>query len=691
MQKSARNFLASLRLPAWTVPIALLVLCGLSYAVMLSKLGIYWDDWTIVYSIHFLGPSSFLRAYAFDRPLLAFPYILTSSILGEAPLGWQVFGVLARWLSCLALWWTLRILWPRRERQVVMVVVLFAVYPGFSQQYIAITYGNGFLVQALFFLSLGLMLLASRRLARFWPAFFLSVLFSGYAMFAAEYFFGLDLLRPVLLWLALKETVKDVRQRLRLVALYWLPYLLLMAAFLVWRLSTPTPRGAITLFDKLSAGLLAALFSLAKTVASDLFKVSILAWKQVFEFSNLGGYDPGIVLRYALIVVVTLALAIFYLAFLRGGERGNAAAALVHRRRWAFQALCVGAYAMFLGGAPIWATNLQIALFFPWDRFTLPMMLGVSLLLAGLIEVLPGFRWQGIMLVGMLAGLAAGFHYQNALSYRKEWLLQRDFFWQLSWRAPGIQPGTVILTTEMPFRYDTDNSLTSPLNWTYAPENRQPEFLYLLYNLESRLSAGLPALEAGEHISEVQRLLPFKGSTSQALAVIYNPPGCLKAIDPRYDQRLPGKPRYFRETLPFSNPDLILAEEDPEAQPPLYFFGPEPEHDWCYYFEKAELARQRGDWEQVAALGDQALGDGKSINRNNVAELVPFIEGYARTGRWERAVELSQEAYRTWENTRLMLCDVWRIIYQDGALDAQGQEAFNELQGPLQCKFSWQK
>ena len=72
-----------------------------------------------------------------------------------------------------------------------------------------------------------------------------------------------------------------------------------------------------------------------------------------------------------------------------------------------------------------------------------------------------------------------------------------------------------------------------------------------------------------------------------------------------------------------SDPNLILVNADPPAQPP-YLLGPEPEHDWCYYFEKAELARQQADWQQVAMLGDQALGDGKKFYRVNVAELVAF-------------------------------------------------------------------
>jgi len=29
-------------------------------------------------------------------------------------------------------------------------------------------------------------------------------------------------------------------------------------------------------------------------------------------------------------------------------------------------------------------------------------------------------------------------------------------------------------------------------------------------------------------------------------------------------------------------------------------------HGWCYYYQKANLARQQGDWEQVIALGREA-------------------------------------------------------------------------------------
>ncbi|MBN1149194.1 MAG: hypothetical protein JXA78_18180 [Anaerolineales bacterium] len=669
---------------AWAIPIALLAVCALSYGSMASWLGVYWDDWTILYYIHFLGPASFMQAFAVDRPLLGAPYVLTTSLLGESPLMWQMFGMFARWLSCLALWWALRALWPGRALLAATATLLFAVYPGFNQQYIAITYGNGFLFEAIFFFSLGLMLLAVRRPARPWGLYAVSIVLSGYVMFSVEYFFGLELLRPLLLWLALSEAIPDVRRRIRRVGLYWIPYAILILFFLAWRVSTPTPRGQITLLRDLSEGRAAAVFELAKTVGGDVLQVSALAWRKALDVSTLAGYEPVTILKYSLIVLGAAGLATLALALLSKAEPHDEGDA----RRRAWQAMGLGLCALLLGGAPIWATNLQMELFFPWDRFTLPMMAGVSLLLAGLIGLLPGARRVGVVVVGIAVGLAAGWHFQVALTYRVEWLTQRDFFWQLAWRAPGIQPGTMLLTTEMPFLYDTDNSLSAPLNWIYAPQNRSYEFAYLLYDVEARLSSGLPPLEEGDQLREFHRTMSFTGLTSQAILVDFRPPACLRVIDPARDRRLPDKPRYYRQILPFSRPDLILPYADPAAQLPVQLFPLEPEHGWCYYFEKAELARQASDWERVAALGDQALAGENRIYRGKVAELLPFIEGYAHTGRWQEAVDLSIEAYQIWENMRLPLCDTWALIQQSSAPDSEGQAAFEVLRETLQCGLS---
>ena len=62
----------------------------------------------------------------------------------------------------------------------------------------------------------------------------------------------------------------------------------------------------------------------------------------------------------------------------------------------------------------------------------------------------------------------------------------------------------------------------------------------------------------------------------------------------------------------------VLIRQIPEI------FGAEPPHTWCYYFEKADLARQLQDWQSVLQLEKQAREHGFTPKFG--PEYVPFIE-----------------------------------------------------------------
>jgi hypothetical protein len=74
---------------------------------------------------------------------------------------------------------------------------------------------------------------------------------------------------------------------------------------------------------------------------------------------------------------------------------------------------------------------------------------------------------------------------------------------------------------------------------------------------------------------------------------------------------------------------------------PSRYFGPEPARDWCYYFEKAELARQYGDWEEVLMNYESASSAGFTA-RQPVENLV-FIEALARLGKPDKAARLTEK------------------------------------------------
>ena len=142
------------RVPRWSPPIFLLCLAGLSFAPLIPWLGFYWDDWPSIWFLHNLGPAGFRQVFASDRPFLGYLFTLTTWLVGERMLSWQIFALLARWLAALAFWRLLLALWPARRRQALWAAALFTVYPGFSQQPIAVTYSHAWLILAGFLASL---------------------------------------------------------------------------------------------------------------------------------------------------------------------------------------------------------------------------------------------------------------------------------------------------------------------------------------------------------------------------------------------------------------------------------------------------------------------------------------------------------------------------------------------------------
>jgi len=225
-----------LSIPLWSIPIFLLLLIILGYGLFITQLGFYQDDWYLMWDLHRFGPSIYLKSFAGERPFLAGVYILTTSLIGESALRWHIFSLFTKWLAVLAGWWALRVLWPQHTRQVTWIAALFAIYPGFHQHYLAVTYSQYYLVMAAFLVSIGAMLKAIRQPLWRWPLTLLALAGSVFSLVSTEYFFGLELLRPVLLWLVLSEQPRTIRERMRLTLIHWTPYLLATVAFAIWRM-----------------------------------------------------------------------------------------------------------------------------------------------------------------------------------------------------------------------------------------------------------------------------------------------------------------------------------------------------------------------------------------------------------------------------------------------------------------------
>jgi hypothetical protein len=586
--------------------------------------------------------------------------------------------LLVRASSAVSVWWVIRLAWQEKRSIALWTALLFAVYPGFDQQPIAINYSDFFLLFTFLMLSFGLGILAVRSPRKKWWLLLIALPLAAYNHLALEYFFLLEFLRPMLMWFNLQDQGYSSRARLKRVLLGWAPFLLVWVGALVWRFfifDYQTNNYEIGLLDQLHSAPLTAVGTLLLTIITDLFKVTLGAWALPFSFPAPAQFGLRSTLLYSGVILLVMLAALAAAAWQR---KDNAES----KPRSTFVPILTGLFAMLIAGWPFWLTSLPVGLSFAASRFTLPFILGVSLFLAGLVRLLPvGCRVQHAILAGLVA-LAAGYQVIVATEYRRDWNTQKNFLWQMTWRAPAIEPGTVIVANDTPIRFASDNSLVSPLNWMYAPDNHSARLDYMFFYPSIRLETALKNLEPGMPIEKDYLAAAFKGSTDQLVALVYSPPGCLRVLDPDLDPLNQMLPLLIRQAAGLSKVDLIQPDSAQAAVPMPEIFGSEPLHGWCYYFEKADLARQQGDWELVAELGDAAYNQGDYPN--DPTERLVFIEGYARTGQWQKAQQQTQEAAAVTPLLQPVLCRLWERIGQDtGSSIPAG--LLDEIRQGLEC------
>jgi hypothetical protein len=160
----------------------------------------------------------------------------------------------------------------------------------------------------------------------------------------------------------------------------------------------------------------------------------------------------------------------------------------------------------------------------------------------------------------------------------------------------------------------------------------------------------------------------------------------LKIVDTQYNADLPIYPDRLKEAFPITHPSQILAETEHPAVPPSEIFGAEPAHTWCYYYQKADLARQYQDWQTIVNVGEEAFG--QKYYPEELSELYPFVEGYARTGNWPRALVLIKDV-KILGNPNLMRhsCTLLKRLYEESPIAQPDVQAdFNQTwYENLQC------
>jgi hypothetical protein len=681
--KNSRSVM-KISFPSKTIPLALFALCFLTFGLLIPWLGFYWDDWPYAWYDHVLGARGFSEVFTIDRPFLAMVYTLTAPIGGDSPLRWQLFGLVTRWLAVMAFWWSLNRLWPKHPRQAAWAAALFAVFPGFGQHWISVIYSRGYLVFAAFLASFGLMAAAVRepRPLRRWGMILLAMAGATFSHISTEYFFGIEFVRPLLLWFIVPTTslshltgVRKLLQRALNVLKTWAPYFLPVAVFGIWRaFFFKSHNYSIQSGESLLSKPLHSLLAMAESTLNTFVQASLLIWTQTANIltESLSKVSTWLALGIAAAGTIIVLIYLWNLKTNYPGTEEKDSSTPPSADQWGSQAALVGFFGIIFATIPFTAAGLSSGLDFPWDRFLLAMMFGSCLLLAGLLDLLVKDGRRKIVVLSLIIGFAMGHQFETSNTFRREWNNLETFLWQMTWRMPGIEPGTMLITHQLPFYYYSDNSLSATLNWIYAPELEGRQMPYMMVFTKARLERSLPTLTPETDFTMGYRALDFHGNTSDSIAFYYSMPNCLRVMDTQISNgdEVPGLPFNLTQTFDISDPGRIIPEPETPARPPQPAFGREPEHNWCYYFEKADLARQTGNWQVVAELGREAEELGFSAS--HPTEWIPFIEGYAMIGDLQQAETLSR--YVTGENHEYApgVCAAWERIGQNTDVDTSG-------------------
>jgi hypothetical protein len=638
----------------WWGVLIILVVSAIAYLPLVHKIGYLNDDWYQMYDMQVKDVNFYHEIFRGDRPGRALGMIPLFSVFGFDPFYYHLSAYLFRFLGGVSLYWALQMLWEKKRFAPLAAALLFTVYPGFLSQPNAIDYQSHILGLFLATLSIALTIKSVLTIERT-PRILLvagSVLAGWGYLSQMEYFIGAEAFRFgcifVLMWRVQGESVW---QKLKKIIIISLPFLLIAGGFLVWRMLFFTAERKAT-----DIGLqLSQVFSSPLTLLwwlnyliQDTFSVVLVAW-------GLPMYLLAFPLRLRDIMSafgwVGFAVLLTALGIRQLGKNNSEAESSSGRGQ---EALWLSLISIAGGLIPVILVNRHVTL--PdYSRYTLIASIGAALLLATLIEHISSRVVQSVVL-SLFVAVAVLTHYGNAARAVSETQATRDFWWQVAWRTPQIEPGVTLIASYPDSPLSEDYFVWGPANLIYYPEKQatNPVEIQLPASVLTD-DAVLNIITNGGVETPLRRGNYLERDFGNVLVMIQSQSnGCVRLINGDVPELSPADPHRLLLIAPYSRLENVATEGEFKT-PPTIVFGEEPAHGWCYYYQKADLARQRGEWEQIPVLLKQALDEGQYPEDG--LEWMPFLQASAVLNDVDK-VRSTVKLVATDKFLRLQVCNI---------------------------------
>lgn len=604
------------------------VVAALLYLPFATQVGYHDDDWFSMYAAKVAGPQIFRQFYVIEsRPARALVVIPLYLLFKGIPVYYAISAYFFRVMGAVTLWWLLLLIWPRNRKETFLVALFFLVYPGFLSQPTPVDFQSYLVGIWIGIFSLVMTVkgvFASNRRQRIF--LWVGAVISGWFYLGQiEYYIGFEMVRIFLILTIFLRTNTGLKQKVLTSFKVWLPYAMIPAAFLVWRLFLfENTRKATDLglqLSQLSATPFHTLLTWFIYFLQDVANVTLIAWSVplVQLAFNLDPRTSLIALGLSLSVLV-----LFFLCF--PFIKNDADDRKSDDKNFITEALWLGLAWVVFGLVPIIVANRHI-IFLEFSRYGLVSSGGAVLFLVAAIGMFSKEQVRRIVIALLLIS-ASITHYANTIRFVKQNENMRSFWWQVSWRVPQFEPRTTIVARYAIAPVKEPPYVWGPANLIYytdAPQNGAiiPTISSILLDRDSAISI----LNRDRQYMDPYYLVTAYPNPRNIIVLTQPTPGsCVQIIDGNAPEYSRYENPLFVLIGPYSEMDRILTEE-PAPDVPEEIFGSEPEHDWCFYYEKASLARQRGKWDEVLLLALESAD--KGLKPWDLIEWMPFLQAFA--------------------------------------------------------------
>lgn len=653
----------------WFGALFLTLLGAVTYLPLAARMGYINDDWYLMFDGYVGGAKFFHEVFAVDRPLRGYVMQAAFTLFGMNPLYYHLSAFLFRVVSAAALFWIGNRLWSRRVAYNWLAALLFLVYPGFLSQVNPIDYQSQIFSLACGMVSVALTVKAvqtGQKAAR-WMYVVFSVLLAWVYLGLVEYFLGFEALRLAIIGvLYLRQTEKPVFARIKSAVMTSLPFLAGAGGFLVWRLFFFEAERKAT-----DVGLqLSSMFESPLTVLwwlnyliQDVFKVVMVAWTVPL---NIFGFSLR--LRDAFVGFALAGLAIgLLLVFLRLGGENAGDDESSNNQRGMREQVWLAFITIVACLIPVILVNRHVTI--PdYSRYALAPSAGVGILFSVIFErVSSSSLRKG--LIAFLLGVSVLTHHGNAVRVADETGATRNFWWQAAWRAPMIREGVTLIALYPGSALSEDYFIWGPANFIYYPEKQDKN--PLVVKLPAAVLDGNTVTQIatnGGVETPLRRGNYLERDFGNVLVMVQSSSGsCVRFIDgdsPELNSFDDGR---IVLVAPYSSLDSVITEGEMPVVP-TNVFGAEPERGWCFYYQQADLARQRGDWNAIPVLLDEALE--KGYYPNDPLEWIPFMQAYAVQGNLEKIGDMTKLVVLD-KYLRLQVCNSMKHLAENETLSAE--------------------